>query len=86
MVKWIVRHFFRRKVVCCSLEPSSRPRTCWSLLVSDGKFGFFRPDLDGNKPAKGKRLARKVRNKGVFSCTEDRQFFIYNLSLPAGQC
>ena len=36
-------------------------------LVSYGKFGFSKPDLDGNKPAKGKCLARKVRDKEVFN-------------------
>ena len=32
-------------------------------LVSYGKFGFSKPDLDRNKPAKGKCLARKARDK-----------------------
>ena len=32
-------------------------------LVSYGKFGFSRSDLDGNKPAKCKCLARKARDK-----------------------
>ena len=42
--------------------------SAWNLLelVSYGKFGFSRPDLDGNKVAKGKCLARKVRDKEVF--------------------
>ena len=31
-----------------------------------GKLGFSRPDLDGNKAAKGKYLAREVRDKEVF--------------------
>ena len=33
----------------------------WNLfkLTSYGKFGFSRPDLDGNKLAKGMYLARK---------------------------
>ena len=35
-------------------------------LVSYGKFGFSRPDLDGNKPGKGNCLATKVRDKEVF--------------------
>ena len=35
-------------------------------LVSYGKFSFSRPDLDGNKPAKGKCLERKARDKEVF--------------------
>ena len=34
-------------------------------LVSFGKFGFSRPDLDGNKLAKGKCLVRQVRDKEV---------------------
>ena len=34
----------------------------WNLfkLTSYGKFGFSRPDLDGNKLAKGMYLARKL--------------------------
>ena len=41
----------------------------WNLLelISYGKFGFSRPDLDGNKPAKGKCLSRKVRDREVFT-------------------
>ena len=41
--------------------------SAWNLieLVSYGKFGFSRPDLDGNKPAKGK-LAGKEMDKEVF--------------------
>ena len=40
----------------------------WNLfeLVSYGKFGFSRPDLDGNKLAKGMCLARKVKDREVF--------------------
>ena len=30
------------------------------------KFGFSRPDLNGNKLAKGMCLARKARNREVF--------------------
>ena len=30
-----------------------------------GKFGFSRPDIDGNKLAKGVCLARKVRDREV---------------------
>ena len=42
--------------------------SAWNLikLASYGKFGFSRPDLDGNKLAKGKRLGRKVRDREVF--------------------
>ena len=35
-------------------------------LVSYSKLGFSRTDLDGNIPAVGKCLARKVRDKEVF--------------------
>ena len=40
----------------------------WNLfkLTFYGKFGFSRPDLDGNKLAKVMYLARKVSNKEVF--------------------
>ena len=42
---------------CCFVEVKL---LAWNLLelVSNG-FGVFRPDLDENKPAKGKYLARK---------------------------
>ena len=30
------------------------------------QFGFSRPDLDGNKLAKGMYLVRKVRDREVF--------------------
>ena len=43
---------------------SSRHGTC--KLASYGKFGFFRPDFDGNKLVKGICLARKVRDREVF--------------------
>ena len=43
------------------------------------KFAFSRPDLDGNKLAKGMCLERKVGDREVFSSsTEGHQFF--NLS------
>ena len=42
---------------------SSRHGTCSSL---HGKFGFSRPELDGNTLAKGMGLARKMRDKEVF--------------------
>ena len=35
-------------------------------LVSYSEFCFSRPDLDGNKPAKGKCLERKARDREVF--------------------
>ena len=42
--------------------------SAWNLLelASYGKFGFSRPDLDGNKLAKGMCLARKARDREVF--------------------
>ena len=36
------------------------------MLASYGKFGFSRPDLDGNKLAIGMCLVRKVRDRAVF--------------------
>ena len=45
-------------------------------LVSYGKLDFSRPDLYGNKPAKGKCLAGKARDKEVLFCSiEGHQFF-----------
>ena len=40
----------------------------WNLFkfASYIKFGFSRPDLDGNKPAKGIFLARKASDREVF--------------------
>ena len=40
----------------------------WNLfeLASYDKFGFSRPDLEGNKLAKGMCLGRKARDKEVF--------------------
>ena len=35
-------------------------------LASYGKFGFSRPDLYGNKLAKGMYIARKTRDKEVY--------------------
>ena len=51
-------------------------------FVSYGQFGFSRPDLDGNKPANGKCLARKTRDKckGLCSGSEGRQFFIFEIN------
>ena len=40
-----------------------------------GKFDFPRPDIGGNKPANGKCLARKARDKEVCLYTEGRQCF-----------
>ena len=42
--------------------------SAWNFLklVSYSKFGFSRPDLDGNKPAKGKYIAGKMRKNEVF--------------------
>ena len=36
-------------------------------FVFYGKFGFSRPDLDGNEPGKGKCLVRKMRDEEVFN-------------------
>ena len=40
----------------------------WNLykLASFGNFGFSRPELDGNKLAKGMCLVRKARDREVF--------------------
>ena len=40
----------------------------WNLfkLASYDKFGLSKPDLDGNKLAKGICLARKKRDREVF--------------------
>ena len=46
---------------CCSGKLSNLLE-----LVSYGKFVFSRLDLNGNKPAEGKCLARKVRDREVF--------------------
>ena len=49
----------------------------WNLfkLTSYSKFGFSRPDLDGNKLAKGECLARKASDeKCLSSSTEGRHF------------
>ena len=39
----------------------------WNLfkLASNGKFGFSRPDFDGNMLAKGISLTRKARDNEV---------------------
>ena len=34
-------------------------------LTSCGKFGFSRPDIDGNKLVKGMCLARKARDREI---------------------
>ena len=51
--------------VCCFAEAKF---SAWNLfkLTSYGKFGFFRPDLDGNKLAKGMCLARQAIDREVF--------------------
>ena len=49
-------------------------------LVFYGQFCFSRPDLDGNKPAKGKCLARI--NKGLSSSSEGHQFFFFEKRFP----
>ena len=36
------------------------------MLTSYGKFGSSRPDLDGNKLAKGMYLARKASDREEF--------------------
>ena len=50
---------------CCFAEAIF---SIWNLfkLASYGKFGFSRPDLDGNKLANGKCLWKKVRDREVF--------------------
>ena len=66
VVKWIVGHFFlkvERPTKFCFVTPRKQNLL---ELVSYGKFGFSRPDLDGNKSAKGKCLARKVRDRSVY--------------------
>ena len=52
-------------MLCCFAETEF---SAWNLfeLASYGKFGFSRPDLDGNKLAKGMCLARKARDREVF--------------------
>ena len=53
------------KFRCCFVETRF---SVWNLfkLVSYVKFGFSRPDLDGNKLAKGMCLARKPRDREMF--------------------
>ena len=47
-------------------------------VASYDNFSFSRPDLDGNKLAKGMCLARKMRDKEAFICgTEGSQFFCF---------
>ena len=53
-------------------------------LASYGKFGFSRPDIEGNKLAKGMFLARKQEIKKCLSSgTEGRQFFCSKLKLAS---
>ena len=40
-------------------------------LASYSKFGFSRPDLDGNKPAKGMCLVRKARDRECLSSSNE---------------
>ena len=70
MVKYkILRLFLQRSksqlLFCCFVEAKF---LAWNLfkLASYGKFGFSRLDLDGNKLAKGRCLASKMRDKEVF--------------------
>ena len=55
--------------------------SAWNLfkLISYGKFGFSRPDLDGNKLAKGMSLARKARKARdrEMLLTKGRQLFFF---------
>ena len=56
--------------------------SAWKLfkLASYGNFDFSRPDLDGNKLAKGMCLARKAREeKCLSSTTEGHHFGIFEL-------
>ena len=71
------RPFFVKfeRSTCCSIEAKF---SAWNLLeiVYYGKFGFSRPDLDGNKLAIGECFARKARDRVVFSgCTEGPIFY-----------
>ena len=45
--------------VCSGLSKILKPESC-------GKFGFYRPDLDGNKLAEGMCLARKEKDRELF--------------------
>ena len=72
MVKWIVGHFFL-KVQWSSkfFGGFSSAKAKFSALillelVSYSKFAFSRPDLVGNKAAKGKYVVRNARDKKVF--------------------
>ena len=53
-------------------------------FASYGKFGFSRPDFDGNKIANGMCLA-KIRElkKCLFSSTKDHHFFFTELKSVA---
>ena len=56
---------FKRSTKFCFVarqKLSSQPKT-FTFYV---KLGFVRPDLDGKRPAKGKCLVRKARDKEVF--------------------
>ena len=67
----------------CQTTMGYRSSNCWTVpIISNGKFGFSRPDLDGNKAAKGKCLARKVRVKEV---TEGRKFFNFLILSQVGK-
>ena len=63
---------------CCFTEAKF---SAWNLLdlVCYSKFGFSRLDLNGNMAAKGNCLARKARDKDMFS-TESCQF-LFKLAL-----
>ena len=52
--------------------------SAWKLfkLAFYGKFGFSRPDLDGNKLAKGMCLARKTRE--IKKCLRVINFSVLN--------
>ena len=70
------------------LQRSKGQFSAWNLfeLASYSKFGFFRPDLDGNKLAKGMCLARKARDREAFNLIVPRVvnysvFFLESLNL-----
>ena len=47
------------------------------IVRAYSKFGLSRPDLDGNKLAKGIYLARKARDRELSNYTKGRQLFCF---------
>ena len=71
MVKSILSHFLQRlkgQLSFYVVAFTEAKFSAWNLfeLASYGKFDFSRPDLDGNKLAKGMCLERKARDREVF--------------------